>query len=184
VDPETDEPAALGTVPTEGRGSLPFCLWHGESLVAAASWALAEAGVRLLDFNTSWSAVRDAAAPLVVHDPLCPATPVAFLRSVVEHARPDGPVVAAVRPVTDTVKVLSDGVVGVTVDRSELVALASPVVLPAGVVAALSDWPDLADLPALVADLAARFGVSFVEAPPEARRIVDESDLRLLAASR
>jgi 2-C-methyl-D-erythritol 4-phosphate cytidylyltransferase len=73
--------------------------------------------------------------------------------------------------------------VGETVDRSGLVALASPVVLPASVVAALPEWPDLTDLPALVASLADRFEVCFVEAPAEGRRIVDESDLRLLAAS-
>jgi len=170
-------------VPTEGRGSLPFALWHGESLVAVASWALAEAGIGLLDFDAGWSSVRDTGAPLVVHDPLCPGTPVAFLRSLVRQARPDGPVIAGVRPVTDTVKVLTGGVVGATVDRSGLVSLASPVVLPAEVVAALPSWPDLADLPALVADLAARFPVAFVEAPAEGRRIVDESDLRLLAAS-
>jgi 2-C-methyl-D-erythritol 4-phosphate cytidylyltransferase len=170
-------------VPVEGRGSLPFALWRGESLVAVASLALENAGVRLLDFNTPWSAVRAAEAPLVVHDPLCPGTPVAFLSSVVSSVRPDGPVLAGVRPVTDTVKELGGGVVGETVDRSGLVSLASPVVLPAGVVAALPDWPDLTDLPALVASLAERFEVSFVEAPAEGRRIVDESDLRLLAAA-
>jgi hypothetical protein len=51
------------------------------------------------------------------------------------------------------------------------------------VVAALPDWPDLTDLPALVSSLAERFEVTFVEAPAEGRRIVDESDLRLLAAT-
>lgn len=182
-------------VPVEGRGSLPFALWRGESLVAVASLALENGGVRLLDFNASWSAVCAAEAPLVVHDPLCPGTPVAFLSSVVSSVRPDGPVLAGVRPVTDTVKALAPAgsaggpaggpvdVVGETVDRSGLVSLASPVVLPASVVAALPDWPDLTDLPALVSSLAERFEVSFVEAPAEGRRIVDESDLRLLAAS-
>jgi len=170
-------------VPVEGRGSLPFALWHGESLVAVASFTLEDAGVRLLDFNTPWSAVRDAEAPLVVHDPLCPGAPAAFLESVVLSVRPDGPVLVGVRPVTDTVKAQEAGVVGETVDRSGLVSLASPVVLPAAVVAELPDWPDLTDLPALVSSLVERFEVSFVEAPAEGRRIVDESDLRLLAAS-
>ena len=170
-------------VPVEGRGSLPFALWRGESLVAVASFVLEDAGVRLLDFNTPWSAVRDAEAPLVVHDPLCPGSPAAFLSSVVLSVRPAGPVLVGVRPVTDTVKEQDAGVVGETVDRSGLVSLASPVVLPAAVVAALPDWPDLTDLPALVSSLAERFEVSFVEAPAEGRRIVDESDLRLLAAS-
>ncbi|HET7355706.1 MAG TPA: hypothetical protein VFJ09_03420 [Nocardioidaceae bacterium] len=182
-------------VPVEGRGSLPFALWHGESLVAVASLALENAGVRLLDFNASWSAVRAAEAPLVVHDPLCPGAPVAFLSSVVTSVRADGPVLVGVRPVTDTVKELAPGgpadgsaegtagVVGSTVDRSGLVSLASPVVLPSTVVAALPDWPDLTDLPAFVSSLAERFEVSFVEAPAEGRRVVDESDLRLLAAT-
>ncbi len=195
-------PTPLGVVPTEGRGSLPFALWHGESLVAVASWSLAESGVTLLDFTSSWAQVVDASVPLVVHDPLCPTTPVEFLGSVVSAACPGGPgdpdgpggppgdrgssgrpVLAGVRPVTDTVKEMASGLVGATVDRSQLVSLASPVVLPAGVVAALPDWPDLTNLPVLVARLAERFGVSFVEAPAEGRRIVDESDLRLLEAT-
>ena len=44
----------VGLVPVEGRGSLPFALLHGESLVAVASWAVGEAGVDLLDFTASW----------------------------------------------------------------------------------------------------------------------------------
>lgn len=182
---------AVGLVPTEGRGSMPFALLHGEPLVAVASWALQDAGVQLLDFTEPWADVVAREVALVVHDPLCPGTPVAFLSSVVSSVRPDGPVLAGVRPVTDTVKALAPagsaggpaGVVGETVDRSGLVSLASPVVLPASVVAALPDWPDLTDLPALVSSLAERFEVSFVEAPAEGRRIVDESDLRLLAAT-
>ena len=37
----------IGLVPWEGRGSLPFALVYGESLVATASWAMAAAGVPL-----------------------------------------------------------------------------------------------------------------------------------------
>ncbi|MCA1656214.1 MAG: hypothetical protein LC713_00590, partial [Actinobacteria bacterium] len=87
-------------VPVDGRGSLPFALLHGESLVAVASWALAEAGVQLLDFTTSWVAVQARGLPLVVHDPLCAGTPVGFLRQAVALAA-DGAVVVGVRPVTD-----------------------------------------------------------------------------------
>lgn len=174
---------AVGVVPTDGRGSLPFALLHNESLVAIAAWAVGEAGVELLDFTTPWSAVVDRELPLVVHDPLCPGTPVEFLRAAVAEAISSGAVVAGVRPVTDTVKELGDGAVGATVDRSALVAVASPLVLPVGVVTALDDWPDLDDLPALVDRLRNRFPVSFLEAPPEARRIADESDVRLLEAA-
>ena len=39
------------------RGSLPFALVHGEPLVAAAAWAMGEAGVTLVDLGTGWEAV-------------------------------------------------------------------------------------------------------------------------------
>ena len=50
-DDWTTRHPAVGVVPVEGRGSMPFALLHGESLVAVASWALGEAGVELLDFT-------------------------------------------------------------------------------------------------------------------------------------
>ena len=179
---ELDE--ALGVVPTDGRGSLPFALLHNESLVAIAAWAVGEAGVELLDFNVPWAEVVVRELPLVVHDPLCPGAPVDFLRAAVREALASGAVVVGVRPVTDTVKeVGDDGVVGATVDRTALVAVASPVVLPAAVVAAHDEWPDLDDVPALVDRLRERFPVTFLEAPPQARRIADESDLKLLEAA-
>jgi hypothetical protein len=186
---DRDVPTPTGIVPTEGRGSLPFTLLHGESLVATASWALAEAGAELLDFNADWSSVQSREAALVVHDPLCPLTPVPFLRTAIaavcsDDAAPHDPglVVVAVRPVTDTVKTLTGGMVGATVDRSALVAVTSPVVLSAAVVAGLPDWPDLCDLGALVRSLGARFTVSLLEAPALGRRAVDESDVHLLEA--
>ncbi len=42
---------------------MPFALVHGESLVAAASWALTAAGVELFDFSVSFEAVQDAGRP-------------------------------------------------------------------------------------------------------------------------
>jgi 2-C-methyl-D-erythritol 4-phosphate cytidylyltransferase len=174
---------AVGVVPTDGRGSLPFALLHTESLVAIAAWTVGEAGGELLDFTTPWSAVVARELPLGVHDPLGPGTSVEVLRAAVDAAIGSGAVVAGVRPVTDTVKVIADGTVGATVDRTTLVAVASPLVLPVAVVAALDDWPDLDDVPALVDALRARFPVTFLEAPAEARRIADESDLRLLEAA-
>jgi 2-C-methyl-D-erythritol 4-phosphate cytidylyltransferase len=92
-----------------------------------------------------------------------------------------GAVVVGVRPVTDTVKVLEDGRLGGTVDRSGLVVVCSPVVLPAAVVAELDSTPDL-DFAALVEALAGRFPVERVEAPPEARRVGSDDDVALLAA--
>ena len=173
-----DTSRAVGIVPVEGRGSLPFTLLDGEPLVAVASWALGEAGVELLDFTTAWMDVQARDAAVVVHDPLCPGTPPEFLARAVEAA--DGPVVVGVRPVTDTVKRVEDGLIGETVDRDDLFVVASPVVLPAAVVASLPELPPLEDLAALVALLREDREVTYLEAPPEARRIADESDLLLL----
>ena len=176
-----DLPEPLGIVPVDGRGSLPFALVHGESLVAAASWALTTAGATLFDYGTSLAGVQDSGQVLVVHDPLCPLTPTAFLEEAIAEATGTGAVVVGVRPVTDTVKHYADERLGETVDRDELMCVTSPVVLPAAVVAAL-DHLDLDDLAVLVADLAERFPVRYLPAPPLGRRIVDEADLEALTA--
>ena len=173
---------AVGWVPLDGRGSMPFALLHGESLVAVASWALGEAGVALLDFTAGWDDVRALEAALVVHDPLCPGTPASFLAEAVSTAVDRDVVVAGTRPVTDTVKRVEGGVLGETVDRAELLAVTSPVVLPASVVAALAEPPPVGDLADLVAFLRSTHDVVFLEAPPAGRRVVDESDLRLVEA--
>src|SRR5215217_5245572 len=144
-----DEPTALGVVVERDRGSLPFALLHGEPLVACAAWAMGEAGVHLLDLTTPWQAVRDAELPLVWHDALCPATPPELIAHCVRRAVGRDAVVAAVLAVTDTVKTLVDGATGPTLgrtlDRDRLRQLASPLVVPARVVATLDDWPS-ADL--------------------------------------
>ena len=172
---------ALGSVVESDRGSLPFALVYGEPLVAAAAWALGEAGVTLVDIGTGWDDLADAEAPFVLHDALCPLTPPGFLAECLAHSAASSAVTVGVRPVTDTVKQLDDGVVGDTVDRSELLQVVSPIVLPAAVVAALDGLPtnDFADLVAL---LAQRFPVETLEAPAEARRVADEADLRVLEA--
>src|SRR4051795_522353 len=171
----------LGIVPTDARGSLPFALVHGESLVAAASWALTTAGVELFDYVVSFEAVQEADRPLVVHDPLCPLTPAAFLADAVEECERTGAVVVGVRPVTDTVKEYEGSMLGATLDRDDLVCITSPVVLPAAVVAAL-DGLETDDLAELVAQLSGQFPVRHLPAPPLGRRIVDESDLEALVA--
>lgn len=176
----TDQAAvALGRVPDTGRGALPSALIHGESLVAAASSALAEAGVELLDAGATWARVQALDRRLVLHDPLCPLTPVAFLRAA---AAASGQVVVGVRPVTDTIKLVRDGVVGGTVVRDALWTVTSPVVLSAPVVKALSEWPDLDSFAALVSALRERFPVCFLLAPSIGRRVEDESAVRLLEA--
>src|SRR4051794_14234247 len=132
-----DEDGPLGWVPVDGRGSLPFALVHGESLVAAASWALGEAGVVLFDASVTFDQVRESGRPLVLHDPLCPLTPVDFIAAAVERADESDAVVVGYRPVTDTVKHATGGVLGETVDRNDLRAVTSPIVLPAAVLARL-----------------------------------------------
>ncbi len=180
--------APLGVVPIDGRGSLPFALVHGESLVAAASWALTTAGATLFDYAVSLAGIQDAEEMLVIHDPLCPLTPASFIEQAIEESRRSGAVVVGIRPVTDTVKEYDasaspahPGRLGATLDRDALMCVTSPVVLPAGVVAALDDLV-LDDLADLVADLSRRFPVRHLQAPPLGRRIVDEDDLDVLSA--
>ncbi|MGI9157484.1 MAG: 2-C-methyl-D-erythritol 4-phosphate cytidylyltransferase [Marmoricola sp.] len=172
----------LGIVPVVGRGALPYALVHGESLVACASWALGEAEVDLVDFNVEWPQLRESGRPLVLHDPLCPLTPAAFLVAAIERAAAEDQVVVGVRPVTDTVKRLDGDRVGATVDRESLLQVASPIVIPARVLAGLTEAPDLSDLAALASALREVTTVCWLEAPATARRICEESEIELLEA--
>ena len=184
-DPDDVLPTAYGVVLDAGRGTLPFALLQGEPLVACAAWSLGQTGVDLLDLGTPWQAIVESEEPLVLHDALCPLTPPEFLAACLVSAAEDDRVVLGVRPVTDTVKRIdADGVLGTTLDRDALVAVASPLVLPARVVAALAD-PGL-DGPLELADLAARLGateeIALALAPAAGRRVHDLDDVRLLEA--
>ena len=183
--PWDDVPRGLGLVLDEGRGTLPYALIHGEALVACAAWALGESGVDLVDATVSWEGLVDSGEDLVLHDALCPMTPPAFIAHCVSTALAREAVVVGVRPVTDTVKTLDieDGVpvLGATIDRTSLVSVASPIVLPPAVVAALDDWP-AGDFAEIAGSLARRFPVVSVEAPPVGRRVASPDDVRLLEA--
>lgn len=172
---------ALGWVPLDGRGSLPFALVHGESLVAAASWAVGEADIQLVDASVTFAQVRESGRPLLLHDPLCPLAPVDHLVAALELCVSTGQVVAGFRPVTDTVKHADGDLLGGTVDRAGLRTVTTPVVLPAAVLADL-DGVDTSDLAVLVASLAQRGPVAWIESPALAGRIVDEPSLRVLEA--
>jgi 2-C-methyl-D-erythritol 4-phosphate cytidylyltransferase len=172
---------ALGTVVEVDRGSLPFTLIHGEALVAAAAWALGEAEVLPVDLPVTWDAIAEAGEPYVLHDALCPMTPPAFIAECVETALTREVVVVAVRPVTDTVKQVDGEVVLGTLDRDGLVEVVSPIVLPAGVVAALHEAPTT-DFAALASDLARRFPIVTVPAPASAARVRTVEDVRILEA--
>jgi 2-C-methyl-D-erythritol 4-phosphate cytidylyltransferase len=174
-------PPALGAVIEEGRGALPFALIHGEALVTCAVWGLGESGVTPVDLGTEWAGLVDGGEPFVLHDSLCPMTPPDFIAECLVRAVERDTVVVGVRPVTDTVKVVRDGIVGETIDRETLRTVASPVVLPARVVAALDSLPSL-DFAELVRVLETEFGVDYVEAPAAARRVTSADDIELLEA--
>lgn len=108
----------------------------------------------------------------VVLDPLCPLVPADFVAALVERVAATGVPHVGVRPVTDTVKALHDGLVGATLDRDSLRRLASPLVLPEATRAEGSLAELVASLPEVV----------MVEAPPLARRVGDRSDIELLEA--
>ena len=112
----------------------------------------------------------------MLHDPLCPLAPVDFLVEAVDRCEQTGVVVVGFRPVTDTVKRVEGDHLGETVDRAELRAVASPVVVPAPVLAGLERL-DTGDFPALVEALSGQAEVVWLEAPPLARRVRDEHDL-------
>ena len=176
-------PAASGVILDADRGTLPFQLIHGESLVAAAAWAAGEAGVELIDATVPLDAVVDRDEPLVLHDPLCPMTPPDFIAACVERCLETDAVVVGVRPVTDTVKRVDDDVLCETVDRDRLVAVCSPVVLPAEVLAELvPDGLPTTELVALLAFLRERFPVQLLEAPAAARRVGSPEDVKVLEA--
>lgn len=185
IDESVVVPPALGIVVESDRGSLPFTLIHGEALVAAATWALGESGVTPVDFTTSWEGLVAAEEPLVLHDALCPMTPPAFIAHCVRLAEERGTVVVGVRPVTDTVKSVTQGadgaVLGETLDRDGLLGVVAPIVLPPSVVASLDDWPGT-DFVQLAASLGQRFPVLSVEAPAAGRRVASAEDVRLLEA--
>ena len=133
--------------------------------------------------RVAWLAevVADLGLPLVLHDPLCPMTPPDFLASCTRVAVGRDTVVVGVRPVTDTVKRVTDERLGETVDRDGLAAVCSPVVLPPKVVADLTGLP-ATDFVELVGWLRERYDVALVDAPPAARRVASEEDLRVLEA--
>ncbi len=174
-------------------------------MVACAAWALQAAGVTTVDPGRGWWTIVDAVTaydePVVLHDPLCPATPPDFLARCVAEAMDADAIVVGVRPVTDTVKELVPGpspsslsLVGRTLDRDQLWAAASPVVLPPRVVAAWTSLPPLdAPFTALVSALLAHDaaaaassdassgrGAVWLTAPASARRIAGLEDLALL----
>jgi 2-C-methyl-D-erythritol 4-phosphate cytidylyltransferase len=200
---------ARAVVPLDGRGSLVFETLHDEPLYLGAVRTLGRVfgeivirveasqahrvrtevsglghAIRVLEIGPWWDDLRTAAAgPLLVHDPLCPLTPDESLSSLLERAGDGATSYAAVRPVTDTVKTAASGRITGTIDRSGLMALASPTVIARPVMerAVADDTPPpLDDLARLVAWLRDRGKVELSHAPSLARRVDDVSAVHLL----
>lgn len=197
--------AALGVVPALGRGALirerlseRTLLGHAVDAlrdVVDATLVVADAATAFPDdlggshrrvvLPADLDALRAAlrAAPVVVvHDPLCPLTPTAFLADLAGRSTAAAAVVAG-RPVTDTVKAVDGGAVTGTVDRAGLFLVTSPVVAPGPVLAGLDDLTAALSSPAsLVAAIRDRVEVETVVAPGETARVEDADDARVLAA--
>lgn len=171
---------AVGIVVTEGRIDLISRL-GGSNLLSSSRATLARAEVTQISTDMAWASVQDLGLPVLLHDPLCPLLAASVLAGAVADSV-TGRIIVGCRPVTDTIKVVTGGRVGQSVDRDLLVEIASPIVLPPHVVATLTDWPDTADFALLVTSLREQFPVRFVEVPALGRRVDDESALRVLTA--
>lgn len=183
----------LGWVPTVGQ--LPFWLIHGESLVAAASWALTTAGVDLYDAAADFALISRSGRALVVHDPACPLTPPAFLAEAAALSSVTDEIVVGFQPVTDSIKQLTNERFTGSWNRDELRMITSPLVLPPRV---LQQWDqlELAELShvstsvgllEIVAQLASlprqvQLPIRWLTAPALARRISTQAELRVLEA--
>jgi len=188
-----------------GRGRLPFHDLHGEPLLAHVlrtaqavgrgrpvlvvvdDDATAEPGriargvggtTEVVPASDLWS--RADLGAVVLLDPLCPLVPATFVAEVIGRAEADGETaLVAYRPVTDTVKSVVDGRISGTIDREQLGAVSTPVVLPAAVLAGPGGPPPV-DATELVGWLRARTWVELVRAPSAARRVDDEAALQVL----
>lgn len=178
-------------IPVEGRGSLPFALLHGHSLLLHALGNLRELGpvhvtaepgqvadVRALlrherrvtisladDF---WAARHDR---VLIHDCLCPLAPESLLRTVAEART----ATVAVRPVTDTLKVVDGDTIGGTIDRDRFCIVTSPLLL-----LDVTERPPTEDPSALVTWMRERGEVALVRAPQVARRASDASSVSVM----
>jgi 2-C-methyl-D-erythritol 4-phosphate cytidylyltransferase len=205
-----DPGPAAAVLPLDGRVPLSFEPLHGRPLYLTAVAHLAEVltgavvrteadrvthvaaevadvapGVRVQSIDEWWrSYAARPPLPLLVHDPLCPLAPPDFLSGFLDRAG-EGTSLAAYRPVTDTVKVSEEGTIAGTLDRRGLVALTSPVLVSAPVMAAAvaaEDPPPLNDVGRLVSWLRRRGPVELVHAPAIARRVDDVGAVHLLEA--
>jgi hypothetical protein len=185
-------------LPVAPGRSLALAELAGEPLLLRALSAVAAAGLDPVvvtdDLASVRPVLRDAAplvgiaelpasvgtgGPLLVHDPLCPLTPPAFLVSMAALGADGGTAVAVLR-MTDTVKAAAGDVVTATIDRSAVTAVASPFVGPTELVLQAADA--VLDLPALVRRLLARVPIELVAAVGSCARVSEPSELALLSS--
>ena len=149
-----------------------------------AETTAAGSAARVVDEGSRWwESPEGQPRGLLVHDPLCPLVPAGLLDDVRRAGAARGVGAAAVRPVSDTVKTVTGGLVSGTVDREGLSVVCAPVYLPAGMAAEAARAgapPPGRDLAELVGWLRARGPVELVEAPVRAMRVDDGSALSLL----
>lgn len=159
------------------------------------------AGVRVIeDVHSAGAAlaavldkVPDAAKPasghevgmVLLHDPRCPLVPTSFLREVLDRAEGEPEALhMGARAVTDTVKVVDDGLVLTTVDRNVLRLLTSPLVVSVSVLRQLHSDGRLVDCAEIadVLELARSFGktVRWAIASSLTNRIAEASEIALL----
>lgn len=198
----------VGVVPLEGRGSLPFVDLHREVLFLHAIRALLDvdrlagrvvatvepgqlaAAVSALDRSDLPAMVEDADTwwrtltgplTLMLHDPLCPLVPAAFLSRCLDEAvsSADRDALVAFRPVTDTIKTVVDDRIVDTLDRDRFGIVASPLVFD-HCPGADEPVPPTADFGALAGWLRGRGTVQLHRAPSLGRRVDDLSAVNLL----
>lgn len=196
-----------------GRGELPYALLHRVPLFLHALRALAASGDHVLlvvvdqddrervthevrragieaDVRAGddwWQRVHEVGigtTGLLVHDALCPLTSTGFIRAVRRSAAEQSEASwLAYRPVTDTVKTVVDERIQATIDREQLAALVSPVVVSAEVLSgavASGEPPPVEDFARLADWLRHRGQVRLLRAPSLARRVDDASAVNLL----
>jgi 2-C-methyl-D-erythritol 4-phosphate cytidylyltransferase len=193
----TDRPAQpIGLIAV--RSAEPF----SDVLIdGAASWEHARRGLEAAGVCSAAFAVtqhdldsvrgtlataQQQVASVVLADAACPFASIDDIRRVVQGPR--GGCRVGVRPVTDTVKIVSPDDMSVrgTLDRSTLRIVCAPLVLDVAVIPDVErtlgpGWL-LAPLPELVAALPRPVGE--VEVGPLATRVNDADELRVLAARR
>jgi 2-C-methyl-D-erythritol 4-phosphate cytidylyltransferase len=142
----------------------------------AADAVVTGGATRAASVRAGLAAVPDDADVVVVHDAARPLAPAALFESVVAAVRSgaDGAIPGV--PVADTLKQVREGVVAVTVDRRELVAVQTPQAFRAEVLRRAHDGaPDATDDAGLVEAIGGK--VVVVEGDPRNRKLTTPDDL-------